>query len=235
MIVLVGGEKGGVGKSVLAVHLAEVRTGPIPKQDVALVDADRQGSASMWAAARIEAGIELAARKGHGVLTVTQAQGPEVAEVARGLAQDHADVVLDVPGRNSVELRAAMLVADVLVLPVRIGTFDAWTLEGMEGHVVAANAARAEAGGGPLRALMVLNAVNLRATRRIAEARDFLGGFAPVMELAAVVVGERAAFDEAIGKGRTARELVRKVPGPEWAASQDIAKLSVEVFGNGDA
>lgn len=221
MIVLIGGEKGGVGKSVLAVHLAEFRTGPLPKRKVALVDADVQGSAAMWASARIEAGLP--------PVTIRQAYGADVAEVARELAEDHQDVVIDVPGRNSVELRAAMMAADVLVLPVRIGAFDAWTLEKMEAHIAEANSARI----GPLRALVVLNAVNVRATRRIAEARAFLAGFAPIMELAEGVVGDRAAFDEAIGQGRTVRELVRRSPAVEQAMLE-VRQLAGEVFDHGN-
>jgi len=50
MIVLVGGEKGGVGKTTLAVNLAAMRarTG----HDVLLVDADKQASANLWASIR---------------------------------------------------------------------------------------------------------------------------------------------------------------------------------------
>ena len=224
MIVLLGGEKGGEGKSTLAVHLAEARTGPTPRRSVVLLDADKQESASTWAAARIEAKLT--------PLPVRQSLGVEVAEVARDLAMEYDDVVIDAPGRDSVELRAAMLAADVLVVPVRIGAFSAWTLEKMEGHLVGANEARAEAGKRPLRALMILNAVNPRATRRNAEARAFLAGYE--LELAEGMIGTQVAFDEAIGQGRTVRELVRKIPGPEWIASREIAGLVREVFANGD-
>ena len=46
MIVLVGGEKGGVGKTTLAVNLAAMRRRA--GHDVLLVDADRQASANLW-------------------------------------------------------------------------------------------------------------------------------------------------------------------------------------------
>ena len=47
MIVLVGGEKGGVGKTTLAVNLAAMRARA--GHDVLLVDADKQASANLWA------------------------------------------------------------------------------------------------------------------------------------------------------------------------------------------
>ena len=52
MIVLVGGEKGGTGKTTLATNLAALRAAS--GADVLLVDTDRQGSASFWAATRDE-------------------------------------------------------------------------------------------------------------------------------------------------------------------------------------
>ena len=53
-IVLVGGEKGGVGKTTLAVNLAAMRSRA--GHDVLLVDADRQASANLWAGIRQDDG-----------------------------------------------------------------------------------------------------------------------------------------------------------------------------------
>ncbi len=52
MIVLVGGEKGGTGKTTLAINLAALRA--IRGRDVLLVDTDPQGSASGWVLTRDE-------------------------------------------------------------------------------------------------------------------------------------------------------------------------------------
>ena len=46
MIILFGGEKGGTGKTTLAVNLAAMRARA--GYDVLLVDADRQESAAAW-------------------------------------------------------------------------------------------------------------------------------------------------------------------------------------------
>jgi len=53
MILLVGGEKGGTGKSAIACNLAAVLA--IKKCDVMLVDADPQGTASRWINRKLEA------------------------------------------------------------------------------------------------------------------------------------------------------------------------------------
>ena len=50
MIVLIGGEKGGTGKTTLATNLAQMRAAR--GHDVLLVDTDKQESASSWASLR---------------------------------------------------------------------------------------------------------------------------------------------------------------------------------------
>ena len=52
MIVAVAGEKGGCGKTSFAVHLSGWRV--CAGRDVMLVDADRQGSASLWVESRLQ-------------------------------------------------------------------------------------------------------------------------------------------------------------------------------------
>jgi len=46
MILLIGSQKGGCGKSTLATNIAAALS--VQKKDVMLVDADRQGSSSNW-------------------------------------------------------------------------------------------------------------------------------------------------------------------------------------------
>ena len=56
MVILIGGEKGGTGKTTIATNLAALRA--LAGHDVLLVDTDSQGSASYWASSRDEAGIK---------------------------------------------------------------------------------------------------------------------------------------------------------------------------------
>ena len=50
MIILIGGEKGGTGKSTIATNLAAIRA--IAGKEVLLLDTDAQASATYWAALR---------------------------------------------------------------------------------------------------------------------------------------------------------------------------------------
>ncbi len=54
-IILIGGEKGGTGKTTLAVNLAALRA--LTGRDVLVIDTDIQASASYWAQTRDETGV----------------------------------------------------------------------------------------------------------------------------------------------------------------------------------
>ena len=56
MIIVLGGEKGGTGKTILAVNLAAMRA--TAGHTVVLIDGDKQGSAAMWSLIREENGIK---------------------------------------------------------------------------------------------------------------------------------------------------------------------------------
>jgi hypothetical protein len=58
---------------------------------------------------------------------------PEIRQGARSRhsRDGSADIVIDAGGRDSVELRAAMTVADVLYIPIQASQFDVWTLDQM--------------------------------------------------------------------------------------------------------
>src|SRR5687767_1022618 len=107
MIVLVGGEKGGTGKSTLASNLAVwlARAG----RDVLLLDADRQGTSAAWAAERSQrpelASVHCVQRYGN------------LFPAVRDLRTRYQEIVIDAGGRDSEELRSAMAVADTLYAP----------------------------------------------------------------------------------------------------------------------
>ena len=126
MIILVGSNKGGSGKTTLACNLAVA----IAKHggDVCLVDADRQGSASRWEAERSESG------KGPQIQTVQKYDN--LSKTLQDFDSRYSHVVVDVAGRNSREMITAATVADVLIAPHQCSQLDLDTLSELQEQVV---------------------------------------------------------------------------------------------------
>src|SRR3954449_11114177 len=99
VILMVGGEKGGVGKTTLATHLAVARKAA--GRTVVLVDADSQGTSSTWSDARKEKDVPQ--------VPCLSLRGGKVHVELRELAQHYEDVVVDTGGADSKEFRSAML------------------------------------------------------------------------------------------------------------------------------
>jgi len=123
MIITLGAEKGGVGKTTLAVNLAAQRT--LEGHDVLLVDTDLQISASFWSQRRDEAGLQPR-------VACIQKFGKGLQAELRDLATRYEDILVDVGGRESVELNASLVVADRVYIPIQASQFDMWTLDRMD-------------------------------------------------------------------------------------------------------
>jgi chromosome partitioning protein len=121
MILAVGNVKGGVGKTTLAINIAiaEARRG----RDVLLVDGDDQGTALAFTELRARA---LGGAPGY---TAVLLQGAALRTQVRQLAPKYRDVIIDVGGRDTGSFRAALTVADTLLVPVQPRSFDIWALD----------------------------------------------------------------------------------------------------------
>ncbi len=129
MIILVGGEKGGTGKSTLSTNIAVMLANK--KKEILIVDADKQGTTSNWATQRDE--NEITPR-----IPCIQKFGKQIHIELQALSEKYEIVIIDAGGRDSVELRASMLVADIFLTPIRASQSDAWTLDHLEDLVIKA-------------------------------------------------------------------------------------------------
>jgi len=121
MIYVVGGIKGGSGKTTVATNLAVALA--LEGRDVLLVDADDQETATDFSAWRNE---RTEGRTGY---TSVQLTGQAAREELRRLAGKFDDVVIDTGGRDTTSQRAALTVADLYLVPFNPRSFDVWTLE----------------------------------------------------------------------------------------------------------
>ena len=127
MIILVGGEKGGTGKSTISTNLAAIRT--IDGGDVLLYDIDPQRTSTFWASRRDENGIHPRIASSQKVLDGRVLNpGMIIRNELKSLKDKYRDIIIDAGGAASEVLRAAMTIADVLVIPLMPSSFDVWTL-----------------------------------------------------------------------------------------------------------
>ena len=118
MIILVGGEKGGSGKSCLAQNLAVYLQSH--KRDILLLDADPQGTTTDWVKERDE-NLDLKN------IPSVQAAG-NIRQVLDDLSKRYQDIIIDAGGQDSEALRSAMTIATHMLLPFRPKRRDLKTL-----------------------------------------------------------------------------------------------------------
>ncbi len=205
LIITVAQQKGGSGKTTVAAHLAVAfaRSG----KSVGLLDVDPQGSLGEWferrEAALGEDGVGLAFRT---------ASGWGARREAKQLARDHDVIVVDTPPKSDLEIRPAIEMADLVIVPVQPTPVDLWattpTLE---------MAAKERTGS-----LIVINRALSRAllTAEMIAATGELGH-----AVAAAHLGNRVAYPQSMGEGRTAPELA-----PGGPAAAEVAALAREVL-----
>ena len=114
MILTVGNEKGGVGKSTLALTIADW----FSKQNfsVALVDTDSQSTASKWGELRSNVGLS------HDFLIVDKSIDSTAAVVQ--LSEKYDVVVVDVGARDYARMIDLARIADLWIAPTRVGQAD---------------------------------------------------------------------------------------------------------------
>ena len=120
-IVLVANEKGGVGKTTTSFNLGVMRA--LCGHRVILVDVDPQGSLTSWSQMRRDAGFEP-------VIPCVQLQGKLGLDLVQ-LREDY-DVIVDAGGRDTVEMRQAIGVADKWIIPVKPGQLDLLSMQKMD-------------------------------------------------------------------------------------------------------
>jgi chromosome partitioning protein len=207
VIIAVLNQKGGVGKTTLATHLAGeyTRAGA----SVVLIDADPQGSSLDWSQRRKEATYP----RLFGVIGLTrETLHLEAPEIARKV--DH--VVIDGPPRVTALARSALLAADVVLIPVQPSPYDVWASIQMVELLGEARVFRPT-----LQAAFVVNR-HIVGTVIGREARTALGNQG-ILALRAEI-HQRIVFAESVAAGRLAAEL-----DPSGPAAREIAALAAEV------
>ena len=194
-------QKGGAGKTTIAVHLATAAAAA--GHAAAIIDLDPQGTAASWGDRRQAAAPE--------VVSGQAVRLPILVDAAKAASADL--LVLDTaPNADQTALRAAQ-VADLVLVPCRAATFD---LEAIKTTLTLAQIAQRPS-------FVVLNAVPPRSAigREAAEGLEGQGA-----QVAPVMLSQRAAFAHGVIDGRTAQEFE-----PGGKAAEEVDRLYLWLCG----
>ena len=207
MIVALLNQKGGVGKTTLALHLAG--RWAVEGRHVLLVDADPQGSALDWSEQRAREGLG----RLFGVLGLPR---ETLHRELPAMAADVDHVVVDGAPRVTGVARSTLLAADLVLIPATPSPFDGWASAEMLRLLDEARVFRPQ-----LVARMVLN----RCVARTVIARE-TGEELSVHEppVLSTRIGQRVIFADAARSGRLVHELNASCP-----AAVEIAAMASEV------
>lgn len=209
MIIAVGNVKGGVGKTTLAVNLAVAQRRA--DRDVLLIDGDEQQTALAFTQLRADA-------LGEPGYTAVALQGGAIRTQGRLLAPKYAHLIIDVGGRDTGSLRAALTIADVLVIPTQPRSFDLW---GVDQTVALVREAREI--NSCLRAVSVLNAADPVGTDNEDAAATLRARSG--IEFAPGLIVRRKAFPNAAAAGLSVLEY--RGPGGREAAAEFAALVEL--------
>ena len=208
MIISIENQKGGVGKTTIAIHVAQALA--MGNSSVLLVDADPQGSARDWAAARED----------EPAFSVIGLDRPTLHRDLPAIAANYDHVVIDGPPRVTDLARSVIIAADLVVIPVQPSPYDVWAASDVVGLIKEASVFKEN-----LKSAFVINRkiVNSAIGRDVVDA---LSGYEiPVLRSS---VCQRIVFAESAATGMTVLETNSKS-----SAAKEIKALVDELLGIG--
>ncbi|MEZ0497934.1 ParA family partition ATPase [Sphingomonas sp. IW22] len=189
-------QKGGAGKTTLAIHLAAAAQAA--GRVALIVDTDPQATASQWASWRNDAPPE-----------VIDSPPPRLAaKVAAASGQGADFIVIDTPPHADSAARAAVEVADLVLIPCRPSAFDLSAIQTTAKLVQLLKKP----------AFVVFTAGSPNAPRIYAEAGELVDSFGTPP--CPVLVPDRAAYRHASAEGRSVMESE-----PSGKAADEIRDL----------
>jgi chromosome partitioning protein len=176
-------QKGGSGKTTLAINLAVAATND--DKLTCIIDTDPQATAAAWSDWRGDYQPE--------VITTPPAR---LARTLQTCAKADVEViVIDTPPHADAAAREAVKAADIVLVPTRPRPFDLHALEATAELIAYARKL----------AFVVLNGVPAEATRVIAEASEYIQSLG--LKVCPLHFGERAAFHHSSAAGEVASVL----------------------------
>jgi len=212
MIVLIGGEKGGAGKSTIACNLAAFLA--YRNKDVLLLDADPQRTSSAWSYRR-NLITEKELPKPH-----NSEKTGDIYSAVLDFSQRYDYLIIDTGGRDSKELRSGLTVADVLYTPIKPSQIDIDTLSKMNELVEQASTLNKK-----LKAYSLITHAPTNPNMDDKKETQEILTKIPNFISSNIVISYRSCYWRTMGRGLSVLEY------PDEKAKNEFLALGAEVFG----
>ena len=204
-VITISQQKGGTGKTTLAVHLALAFI-KYHNLKVAIIDTDPQGSLGKWFMIRTEKKLS------NDNLTFKTASLWGAQYESKALKKDHDIVIIDTPPKIESDARPSIESADLVLIPMAASHVDFWATGAIVEIAKKANK----------KILIQINRSNQRS-KLISKTNDFIKS----LNLLATktIIGNRQIYAASMGEGKTAVEKQKKSN-----AVEEIKQLSEQVL-----
>tara|TARA_B100001750_G_scaffold178995_1_gene147326 strand:- start:47 stop:685 length:639 start_codon:yes stop_codon:yes gene_type:complete len=204
-VITISQQKGGSGKTTLAVHLALAFI-KYHNLKVAVIDTDPQGSLGKWFMIRTEKKIS------NDNLTFKTASLWGAQYESKTLKKDHDIVIIDTPPKIESDARPSIESADLVLIPVAASHVDFWATGAIVEIAKKANK----------KILIQINRSSQRS-KLITKTNEFIKS----LDLSATktIIGNRQIFASSMGEGKTAVEKQKKS-----SAIEEIKQLSEQIL-----
>ena len=204
-VITISQQKGGTGKTTLAVHLAMAFI-KYHNLKVAIIDTDPQGSLGKWFMIRTEKKVS------NENLTFKTASLWGAQYESKTLKNDHDIVIIDTPPKIESDARPSIEAADLVLIPMAASHVDFWATGAIVEIAKKANK----------KILAQINRSSQRS-KLIDKTNDFIKSLD--LESTQIIIGNRQIYTSSMGEGKTAVEKQRK-----GNAVDEIKKLSDQIL-----
>ena len=204
-VITISQQKGGTGKTTLAVHLAMAFI-KYHNLKVAIIDTDPQGSLGKWFMIRSEKKVS------NENLTFKTASLWGAQYESKTLKNDHDIVIIDTPPKIEADARPSIEAADLVLIPMAASHVDFW----------ATGAITEIAKQAKKKILVQINRSNQRS-KLINKTKDFIKSLD--LSSTKIIIGNRQIYTSSMGEGKTAVEKQKK-----GNAIEEIKNLSEQIL-----